>query len=174
MKKRILWIGLATLALAIIVHLAVIQIVPYLIMNSFMAKIPANTLIKSGKPIARPNEIVGTNPDNIGSACHYKLDGGPILYTAQAPADTYWSVSLYAANTDNFFVINDRQIKSNPFSLLIVKEGMKYDNPTNAQVVTSPSNEGILLVRQFVTSDDEYENARNIQKQSSIKVLEGR
>jgi uncharacterized membrane protein len=86
------------------------------------------------------------------------------------PTDTYWSVSCFQQNTDNFFVVNDRQVKSNPAEILLVRQGMQVPDAGNAQVVVSPTNRGVLLVRHLLLSDDKLPELVNIQKQSLIKV----
>ena len=47
----------------------------------------------------------------------------PLKITTAAPTDTYWSVALYAANTDNFYVLNDTQAKGQPATIILVGQG---------------------------------------------------
>jgi uncharacterized membrane protein len=170
MKKWILWTALGTIAVAVIIHFITLTAVPVIIMNAAMAKYQVNKLMMGTKTTAENRLVVRPCPDLVYSIVAYNVSKEPLLFTAQVPVDTYWSVSLYAQDTDNYFVINDRQIKSNPYSLLLVRQGMKYENPTNAQVVLSPNDRGILLVRHVLVSDDKFDDLVKIQKQASIKI----
>lgn len=170
MKKWLLWTALGTLAVAIIVHIIAVVAIPIVIMNGAMAKYPINQLMKGTKTTAQSRNVVRPSPDLVYSIVCYNVSQDPIRFTAQVPTDTYWSVSMFQENTDNYFVMNDRQVKSNPVEILLVKHGMKYTDPGKAQVVVSPTSRGILLVRHLLTGDDKFQELLNIQKQSSIKV----
>jgi uncharacterized membrane protein len=170
MKKWLLLTALGTLAIAIIMHVVTLIAVPIVIMNSAMAKYPANQLMKGSKTNSESRNVVRPSPDLVYSIVSYDVSKEPIRLTAKVPTDTYWSVSCFQANTDNFFVINDRQVKSNPVEILLGKQGMQYPDAGTAQVVLSPTNRGVLLVRHLLTSDDKFQDLVNIQEQSSIKV----
>jgi uncharacterized membrane protein len=73
----------------------------------------------------------------------------------------YWSVALYAANSDNFFVRNDRQAQGRPVDLWLVAPGgdpQQKPPPAGAEVVVSPSSTGFLLMR-VLTTDYQAEKA---------------
>ena len=73
----------------------------------------------------------------------------------------YWSIALYAANSDNFFVRNDRQAQGRPVDLWLVAAGGDPQHkppPASAEVVVSPSSTGFLLMR-VLTSDYQAEKA---------------
>jgi uncharacterized membrane protein len=171
MRKWILWTALGTLVVAVVVHVVTLVAIPLVIMSAAMAKFPVNELSMAPKTTAGNRLVVRPCPDLVYSVAPYDVSKGSVLFTAQVPVDTYWSVSLYNQDTDNFFVINDRQIKSNPYSLLLVKQGMKYENPANAQVVVTPGDRGLLLVRHLLVSDDKINELVEIQKQASVKVI---
>ncbi len=123
MKKWILWTGLGTLAVALIVHMATLNIIPKVIMNVAMSKYPVNTLMKAPRTTADSRGVIRPCPDLVYSLVSYNVSKGPLLFTALVPTDCYWSVSLYDQDSDNYFVINDTQVKSNPYSLLLVRRG---------------------------------------------------
>jgi uncharacterized membrane protein len=170
-RKGILWAILATIALAIVVHIVTLTVLPYMIMNATMAKYETNVLTTTGQPTSASRNVVRPAPDLYSSRTAYDLSKGPIKFTAKVPTDNYWSVSFYANNTDNFLVINDKQVKSNPLQILLVTQGMKYSNPDNAQVVISPSTKGIMLVRQLVPSPDKLADVADIAKQAFLTVV---
>ena len=95
------------------------------------------------------------SPDLLYAVCVYDLSQAPLRITARPGLDTYWSIALYAANSDNFFVIGDRQVGRGAVDLWLVSAGGNSRNPAvpaGSQVVVSPSKEGFLLMR-VLTSD---------------------
>lgn len=170
MKKWLLWTALGTLIIAIIMHVITLVAVPVIIMNGAMAKYPTNQLMKGTKPNAQSRSVVRPSPDLVYSIVAYDVSKEPIRLTAKVPTDTYWSVSCFQQNTDNFFVVNDRQIKSNPVEIVLAKQGRQVTDAGSAQVVFSPTDRGVLLIRHLLTSDDKYQDLVNIQKQSSVNI----
>jgi uncharacterized membrane protein len=82
----------------------------------------------------------------------------------------YWSIALYAANSDNFFVINDRQAAGLPVDIVLngpspYPTGAPSPSqpasaqPTGSQTVHAPSTQGLLLMRVLVT---DYTRERDI------------
>jgi uncharacterized membrane protein len=139
-------------------------------MNTAMTKYPQNVLMKGGRTTADNRMVVKPSPDLVYSILLYDVSQQPIRFTAQVPTDTYWSVAFYAANTDNFFVLNDQQAESNPVDILLIKKGAAIPENERALVVTSPSDRGIMLVRHLLVSDDQYDQVVKIQGQSSIEI----
>jgi uncharacterized membrane protein len=170
MKKWILWTSLGTLALAIIMHIVTVTTLPMVIMSVGMSRFPANQLIKAPRVTAQSRTVVRPSPDLIYSAVCYDVSKEPVRLIARVPADTYWSTSGYAANTDNFFVVNDRQVKSNPAEILLVRQGMQAPNPGNAQVVISPTDKGIILIRYLISSDNKFQELASIQNDAHLEV----
>jgi uncharacterized membrane protein len=81
------------------------------------------------------------------------------------PLNTYWSVSAFDSKTDNFFVLDDRNVNGTVDFVLIAK-GM-IANAGALPVVISPTNHGVLLFRtliddekHFATLDKARRNAR--------------
>ncbi|MGD0354078.1 MAG: DUF1254 domain-containing protein [Dehalococcoidia bacterium] len=170
MNRWLWWTALATVAVAVIVHFITLFAIPIVIMNSAMTKYPQNVLMKGGRTTADNRMVVRPSPDLVYSILLYDVSQQPIRFKAQIPADTYWSVAFYAANTDNFFVLNDQQVQSNPVEILLVKQGAAIPENEKAQVVVSPSDRGIMLVRHLLVSDDQYDQVVKIQGQSSIEM----
>ncbi|MHB8084658.1 MAG: DUF1254 domain-containing protein [Dehalococcoidia bacterium] len=169
--NRWLWrTALATVAVAILVHFLTLFAIPILIMDTAMTKYPHNVLMKGGRTTADNRMVVKPSPDLVYSILLYDVSQQPIRFKAQVPTDTYWSIAFYAGNTDNFFTLNDKQIKSNPVEILLVKQGAAVPENETAQVVVSPGDRGIMLVRHLLVSDDQYDDVVKIQGQSSIEM----
>jgi uncharacterized membrane protein len=167
-KKWIQWSIIATLLLAIVVHVVTVVAVPYIMMNIEIGRPKINVLNHSGRNTGVRRTVARPNADMYISSMAYDLSKGPMFFTAPVPADRYWSVSFYQNNSDNFFVINDTQVKSNPVNILVVTQGMKYSNPDNAEVIVSPSTRGIMLIRQAIPSDNRLDEVASLQKQASV------
>ncbi|MGH8239087.1 MAG: DUF1254 domain-containing protein, partial [Steroidobacteraceae bacterium] len=100
--------------------------------------------------------VVRPSPDLAYSACVYDLSEGPVRVIASA-WDDYMSVSVFAHNSDNIFVINDRQAPEG-VELAIVRKGAPH--PAGAQlVVESPSRRGIVLQRRVAPTQERFNAA---------------
>ena len=159
---------------AVIAHFITLAVIPRQLMKKLMDRLPVNAIRRERRPDANSRDVVQPSPDLVYTNVNYDVSKAPILFTSPIPANCYWSVSIFQDNTDNFFVINDRQIRSNPFQLMLVKRGKKVDAPENAVVVQSPTNKGILLVRHLVTSDDKMDEVKAIQRQAAVEIKQYR
>ena len=153
--------GLTLLATAVIVHLLAVWALPRLIMQRLMHGPAVRELNAHGRagfpaPVdATARKVVMPSPDLLYAVCVYDLSRTPLRITAKPGLDTYWSIALYAANSDNYFVINDRQVGQGAVDIWLVSANGNAGNPpvpAGAQVVVSPSKEGFLLMR-VLTSD---------------------
>ena len=50
--------------------------------------------------------------DIMYSICTYDVKYKPLIITSSIP-DSYWSISFYSDNTDNFVTLNDHDIENN-------------------------------------------------------------
>lgn len=154
------------LAVAVVSHVAVIMAAPHVLMRGAMKRISRDdTGINMWRHAPRVSEesrrVVRPSPDLAYSACVYDLSSGPIRVTAAA-WDDYMSVSAFAANSDNFFVINDRQAPQG-VDFVLVLEG--DEPPTDAaRVVESPSTTGIILQRRIAPTEERFAAADAARK----------
>ena len=169
------WIKLIviTLLLAAVIHVATVAVLPYGIILHTLASLQQKTpggqmnMIYQAPPItADSRDVVRPSPDLLYSICVYEVSDKPLHIVAPIPADTYWSMSFYAINTDNFFVVNDRTAKSNPADILLVGEDMPYHNAGDSEVVIAPSNRGIILFRILVTDKSKLNDLMQVQEQA--------
>jgi uncharacterized membrane protein len=118
----------AWLALAAAVHLLAVWGLPRLIMQRVLAGVRAEAPAAGGAllpPLTDHTQrrVVMPSPDLLYALCALDLRTGPWRIRADAArpgAHGYWSVALYAANTDNFFVIGDRELQSGPLDLRVL------------------------------------------------------
>jgi uncharacterized membrane protein len=156
---------LTLIATAILVHIAAVWAAPRLIMQVLMHGPMAKTMNMQNQAAFPPpvtaasRTVVMPSPDLLYSVCVFDMTAGPVRISANPKLQSYWSIALYAANSDNFFVINDRKADGRPVDLWLVSEAGTSDArpiPAAAQVVVSPSKTGFLLMR-VLTGDYETE-----------------
>ena len=189
MKSLIKSLGI-TLVLAIVMHIAIIFAAPRLVMSVAIKRIEAtaletvkkrgmdhdtfkatNRVLHADPRTADTREVVAPNPDTMFTAIVYDVSEKPLLISTPVP-DTYWSISFFADNTNNFYVQNDRQVVSNPARYLLVAKDMKYTKPENTQVVVAESNKGIILFRTLIKDKLQYKDLDHLRQSLVVEPVE--
>jgi uncharacterized membrane protein len=174
MKRSVLWIVVA-LGVAIVLHLASVFAAPYVLMDAAMNRISrdgqlVNQWSHPPRTTEKSRNVVRPSPDLAYSACVYDLSNGPVHITSSA-WDDYMSVSMFAHNSDNFFVINDRQAPGG-VDLMLIEQGQPH--PTGAAlVVESPSRRGIVLQRRIAPTQERFELAAAARKNDICASMPG-
>ena len=150
---------------ALLAHFAFIHAAPRVMMNVALSRISAlsgyNTWTISDRVTPLSRAIVRPSPDFAYSACAYDLSDGPLTITA-TPWSSYWSLSLYAANSDNYFVVDDREAR-NGAAITLIRRGRTP--PEGAvQIVESPSARGVALIRRLAPDLDTYNAAAAVAR----------
>lgn len=168
-KQRPVWLRrvLVTLGMAAAVHLLAVGAAPYLIMHTLMDG-PISRGMNMRNQVAFPppvsakvKTVVMPSPDLLYSVCAYDLSEGPVRISANPQLTSYWSLALYGANSDNFYVVNDRKAAGKPVDLWLLAGNAELLGKTTdpgAVVVRSPSTKGFLLMR-VLTADYEAEKS---------------
>ncbi len=155
----------AALAVAVVTHLAVVHGAPRLMMGAAierMSKVTGfNAWRLSDRVTAQSRQIVRPSPDFAYSACVYDLSQGPVRISTE-PWEHYWSLSLYADNTDNFFVIDDREARYGA-EITLVRSGRAHAEDSE-HVIESPSQRGIALIRRLAPSPETYNSAAQVAR----------
>ena len=159
------------LTVTVLMHLLTVWALPRLIMREAMARIAQETTAQAraqGWPQAATGvylppstdhtqrRIVMPSPDLLYATCALDLSKGPVRITTEVAHPRYWSVALYGANSDNFFVVNDRSAAAQRLDLWVVPPGadrttMKAED--GSTVVEAPSRKVLLLMRLLLTDD---------------------
>lgn len=114
-----------------------------------------NRMLHPPRPTAQSRTVVRPSPDQLYSACSYDLAEGPVAIEGAAPTDSYWSLSFFAHNSDNFFVVNDRQLPDKSFRYLLIRDGVPAPAGVEEErIIRSPSRTGIVLQRVFIDKDE--------------------
>lgn len=163
LRTTAILIGLGALA-AIAAGFATLNIIPYYATERTVGAIAArtglqpNVLRHSGLRFAESDVVPRDNPDTLTSFAYYDLADGPLRFTGSIPQErVYWSVSLFAQNTDNYFVLNDRNAASLQPKVVIAARGSGYSPAADELLALSPSRKGVLIVR--LTAPDRNDEA---------------
>jgi uncharacterized membrane protein len=157
MKRNLQLVSLA-LVVALLSHFVTVWAAPYVLMDGAMKRISRggefiNKWSHPPRTSTKSRTVVRPSPDLAYSACVYDLAAGPVRVTASAWGD-YMSVSVFARNSDNIFVINDRQAPAG-VDLTIVRKGAPH--PAGAPlVIESPSRRGIVLQRRVAPTQERF------------------
>ncbi len=161
----------AVLAVAVVAHVATFIATPHVVMRVAMSRIaqqaggtnaPFSTLL----PTDQSRTIVKPSPDLVYTTCVFDISAGPVLISG-TPSPDYWSVALYAANSDNFHVMNDRQAVGGKVAFIIADAARRSAIPAQHQslpVVEPPTSKGIVLFRYLALDSVGLARAQSAQK----------
>jgi uncharacterized membrane protein len=161
------WIGwtAATLAVAAVVHFGSMMYLPHFVMSRALAQMGAvNTIHHGRRADATSHGVVRPSPDLLYSSCPFDLSKGDLEIHAKVPQGTYWSVSMFDSNTNNFFVENDRQVKGSGVWLFVIPaKGFLVDlaakGPPRGPMpvsVRSPTTRGLVLFRTLIADEKDF------------------
>ena len=172
------WTGwiVATLAVAVGVHIASVWFLPQAIMHVALHKMgAANAVHHQARVDEHARGVVRPSPDLLYSACPFDLSKGALEIQAPIPPDTYWSASAFDAQTNNFFAINDRNVGGQPLELIILPPGDRNEPPHIAGqlVIHAPTAHGLVLFRTLVSSEKDFAKIDAVRRQASCAPLHG-
>jgi uncharacterized membrane protein len=178
MRRALVW-TLGILAGAALVHFAVVTALPWAIMARVLAGLAgeagANTFVHPPLATHESRAVVRPSPDLAYSSAVFDVSERPLHVTVPL-TPPYTSLSGFAANTDNFFAVNDQSAGGETIDLVVVGPGTKRSFGSGTKrsfgsrtkrsfgsrtkrsglagrrVVESPSDRGVLLVRRVVPS----------------------
>jgi uncharacterized membrane protein len=163
----------AIFAGAAVIHVAAVQAIPRLIVrvvrHRLERSVGTNHIQHAPLPDAAWRTVVMPSPDLLYSACAYDVRERPLQVTAAVP-DGYWSVSAFADDTDNFFVMNDRTAGRGRVRVVFSSQP-GFQDPGGGTVVVVPSTTGIILFRQLVLDRRELAKAQEIQRAATCTPL---
>jgi uncharacterized membrane protein len=148
----------AFLAVAAAVHALAVWAVPRVVMHRVISNVAAEAgddgVLRPPPIDARARRVVLPNPDLLYALCAYDVSDAPLRVRARPGSPGYWSIALYASDTDTFFVLNDRGAAGRPVDLVVTApRAAPGAVPDGAMRVESPTVRGLLLMRVLVTGD---------------------
>jgi len=164
-----------TLALAAAVHWAAVAYLPELIMSRVMAgmsKKSVNAIVHDNRATAASRTVVKPSPDLLYSHCVFDVTRAPLKVTTAAPDGTYWSVAFYAANTDNFFALNDTTAGGKSATIVLVGQGQVLEpQPEGTLIVSAPTAKGLVLFRTLIDSDPREPELDRLRRDAKCEPL---
>jgi len=131
-----------------------IERIPYLMTDAVFARMEAagarpNVLGKAVMRYAKGNIVPMANADILARSAILDLSEGPLQFTATPPRELvdYWSVSVFAHNTDTLFVRNDSQVPEGKTITVRLRLAHHARPGPGVHDVVLPSPRGFLLVR---------------------------
>jgi uncharacterized membrane protein len=173
-RKLVAFIVIAALA-----NVATVAALPWLI-NAFVVHRLVERSGGYNRAIAWPRAdagartIVRPSPDLLYTSCAFDVSEQPLRITAPVP-DSYVSISGFAANTDNFFALNDADVPAGAegrrqLDVILARPGAT-NLPAGARVVTAPTDKGLILFRSLITRDADLPRLQELQAQQRCEPL---
>jgi uncharacterized membrane protein len=131
-----------------------------------------NVPVYSDMMTEKDRHVVMPNPDFLYVASGYNLLNGPIRISGKMPDSSYSSVSLYADNTLNYFIRNDRQTPDKKYSFILTRNEEDKTKYPNEEVVVSPSEFGTILTRILIDKPENIERLKEVQQSFKVEELE--
>jgi uncharacterized membrane protein len=170
---------LVTLLLAAGFHAAAVWLVPRVIVHIFMSRAGAQMGVNHANELPLPTDksraVVRPSPDLLYAACLYDIGAQPLLLESDLP-DTYWSLSLFAANSDNFFAVNDQQAKTRHPRFVLALDAKPAGLPValaDVPVIVAPSSKGVVLFRNLVLDPAAMTGAQAAQHSAGCTPIAG-
>lgn len=157
-------------------HLLTVSLAPIVIMQRAMSMISGGDRINVALPAPRADaknqRVVRSSPELLYTVCVFDVSESA-LHVSGPAQDTYVSLSGFATNTDNFFVINERQLDGGkPFNVVIRRPGSESGQlPPDAQVIYAPTDRGILLFRSLLPTEDALDTIYQYQAEQKCKPV---
>ena len=161
------------LAGAALVHVGTLWLAPRAIMVVVESRLSRgggpNRIVHAPLPDESWRTIVMPSPDLLYSACAFDVRNRPLAVSAEIPGG-YFSISGFADNTDNFFVINDRTAGGGHVRIVLSRDP-GFRDPEGGVVVAAPTEKGVVIFRQLVLDRTQSQKAEQIQRAASCKPL---
>lgn len=174
MKSWLPWV-VAAIVGAAVVHAVVVLALPWVIMRLAINGVAERNGYNAATFPPRADEtaraIVRPSPDLLYSLCAFDVASSPLRITTEVPAETYWSVSLFAANTDNFYKQNDREARGGRVDLILAKSGASVSVPPGATLVHTPTDRGMVLTRTLINEESRLPELDQARRAFTCKPL---
>lgn len=167
---------LAVLLVAATTHVALLYFGPSLIMMRALGRMESltggpNAIAHAPRPNAENNTVVRSSPDLLYSVCPYDVGSQKLRILADVPRDTYWSVSFYDINTNNFRVINDGQATAGAVLLVVRNASDTSPTPAGSEVISAPTERGLVLFRTLVSDESRYQEIDAVRRTATCRPL---
>ncbi len=166
--------GIIAAAVAVLSHWVTLYYVPYYAMGRAMegpsTAVGWNKELATKRATAESRAIVRPSPDLLYTICAYDLSQGQLHVSAPVPKGTYWSVALYSDNTDNFFVVNDKQAGPLGFVDFVVYFDGTRPPLEDIPKIKAPTKKGLVLFRTLVNDEAKIAELEAARKETKCGI----
>tara|TARA_B100000401_G_scaffold70482_1_gene42920 strand:- start:165 stop:737 length:573 start_codon:yes stop_codon:yes gene_type:complete len=171
----------ALLLIGFSLHLIIIYYIPSSIMNTYYIPnsiIPSsitkligingedqnmiNNSFARDLPDSEFTEVVRPSADILYGGCIYDVTYFPLVIETEVP-ESYWSISFFSENTDNFSTINENVHNFGKLKMYLFGPNSIPTKVNNGFIIVSPSNKGVMLMRQFIGDGSNLDRLNEIQ-----------
>jgi len=165
----------AAIILGGIIHIAAVLIWPVFVMDRLVSgieeQVGLGVIAHAPRATSDSRTVVRPSPDLIYSICAFDVSKAPLRISAPVPKDTYFSLSMFGDNSDNFFVVNDSQLLKDTVEVILVQNEEQSGALGGAPIVVAPSDRGVVLFRTLIQSEDRFEELDAIRQQAICEVM---
>lgn len=172
--------ALVFIVVAAVSNVATVAALPRWVNAVVMHRIAAlaggdNRALHAPRADAQARTVVRPSPDLLYTVCVFDVSERPLRITAPAPDSSYLSIAGFAADTSNFFALNDAALPADDddgrrFDVILARAGAP-GLLDHARVVTAPSDRGLILFRMLITNDAALAHLQAFQSQQVCRVL---
>ena len=87
-------------------------------------------------PTANSRDVIRPSPDLMYSGCGYDVTYDPLVINTDIPS-SYWSVSFFSQNTDNFATINEQNESGENLKIYLFGPNSKPSKVSDGFIVVS-------------------------------------
>jgi uncharacterized membrane protein len=156
---------------AVLAYDLALMATPRLLMAAAFDRISAGGVNRfTFTPLAtdRSRAIVRPSPDLAYSSCPFDLADGPLLIDVPPVPASYWSLSVFDAETDVAFVRNNVDAAGAPIRAAVALSGQTVPSGYARVAVDRPR--GIALVRILVEKRDAFAAIDAARRQARCRV----
>ncbi len=117
------------------------------------------------------NPTVKMSPDVLYTILSYDVSEGPLRLSVPVSRDPFWSLTLFQANTDNVFGIDDREVEGDTYELIILGPNQSTPAVEIATAVASPTETGIAIIRIVVPGPDKLQSLDSLRKAATATPM---
>ena len=154
-------------------HLIIIYLTPSLMMKFIGRNWEQQNMINNSFARDLPNpdftEVIRPSADILYGGCVYDVTYFPLVIETKVP-DSYWSISFFSDNTDNFSTINENSHNFGKLKMYLFGPNSIPTKVSDGFIVVSPSNKGLMLMRQFIGDGSNLDKLNEMQNSLNCKL----
>lgn len=156
-------------------HIAIIYFTPNLVFKyisrNWVEENMFNNSFARNLPTSDFTEVIRPSADLLYGGCGYDVTYFPLVIETDVP-ETYWSISFFSENTDNFSTINENSHNFGKLRIYLFGPESKPTKINDGFVVVSPTDKGLVLMRQFAGNRSNLDELYEVQNNLNCKLAD--